>query len=229
MARLPYFKLSMLVVLFILPSCIPYYKLVKSEFPQGKDYNDNREFAFNYIRSKSVFDSFTTLAAFDALWLSDDVRAAYVGMCGRSSGLSSSKKAYLQKEQLEENRRKISFYLLADIRDKAHYSMADKHSIWKMHLKTADGQKVEAEIKDIEPDDLEPEFREMFGHRFELSKSIYLVQFPAYGPSGKYYLNNQFDFSLVISSAKKKTSLKWVASDYKERSELGKDEDFYWS
>ncbi len=46
-------------------------------FDQGKTIDNALGFAKSYVKSVVVYDQFTTVGMFDALWLSDEVRTAY--------------------------------------------------------------------------------------------------------------------------------------------------------
>ena len=122
------------VMLLLFPSCIRYYKLSKSEFPQGVEHEDARDVSHNYVRSGRVLDQFSTLAAFNALWLSNNTREAYVDVYSRRRGKDDTKHDALLKRQLEENKHWISFYILTDIRDATQFSMSDKNSCWTVYL-----------------------------------------------------------------------------------------------
>lgn len=237
-------------MLLLFPSCIRYYKLSKSEFPQGVEHEDTRDITHNYVRSGRALDQFSTLAAFNALWLSNDTREAYVDVYSRRRGKDDAKHDAMLKRQLEENKHWVSFYILTDIRDATQYSMSDKNSTWTVYLEierkkdlnkihcVTSAQELEKahaptiiklepiSIKEI---DVEPEYQEFFGkHRFNLFKDSYLVKFPVSDLEGKPYVQKGDIVTMVFGSAQRDVRLVWDTSDTKKHGELRKDEDFYW-
>ncbi|MFH1831574.1 MAG: hypothetical protein ABH827_02110 [bacterium] len=233
-----FFKHSFLGVIFgflglsvlFLTSCVPYYKLAKTEFPQGVDHKDSRDVTRNYVRTGKAFDQFTTQAIFDALWLSNDTRMAYIKAYSKRRGKEPAKQEALLKRQLEENKHWISFYVLSDIRDITHTALHEPNSYWTMYLEVECNKKVitlePMSIKEIE---VEPEFQEFFGKsRFNLFKNSYLVRFPVQDIDGKVYFAEGSKLTLVFSSPGKDIRLEWNTSDVKKHGEILKDEDFYW-
>lgn len=214
-------------LLLIFPSCIKYYKVIKNEFPQGKKHKDRREVAYNYLRTSKVYNQFTTQAIFHTLWLSNDVRSSYIDDFAQRRGKQQDARDALLKRQLEENRHWISFYVLADLRNRQHVALNDKNAFWTMYLETQDGKRVEPiSIKTI---DLEPEYQRYFGHRYTPYKDMYLVRFPAKALNGREYLKRNDDsFKLIISSPYKRLEVEWQKKNRKKHAELLKDEDFYW-
>ena len=214
-------------MLVLFPSCIKYYKVIKNEFPQGEKRKDRREVAYNFLRTSKVYDQFVTQAIFHTLWLSNDVRAAYIDDFSGRRGKQADARDALLKRQLEENRHWISFYVLADLRNRQHVALNDKNAFWTMYIETQDGKKIEPiSIKNV---DLEPEYQRYFGHRYTPYKDMYLVRFPAKSLNGKKYLKKDDDsFKLMISSPYKKLAVEWQKKNRRKHVELLKDEDFYW-
>jgi hypothetical protein len=214
--------------------CVPYHKLSNTEFPQGQDL-ELKQYAIAqlYLKSASVYEQFSTLGIFDALWLSDDVRNAYVCQNCIDSGKNEEAKQALLNRQLEENKHEISFYVLADIRQNFGRGMSDKNSYWKPYL-VVDDEKVEAKlIKEVE---LDPEYKTFFDPKFSTLKTAYLIQFSATDASGESYLKNCENLKLVISSVEKSCYMEWdlkelrasVAKVVANRKRVKKNEDFYW-
>ncbi|MCF7800255.1 hypothetical protein K9M16_04640 [Candidatus Babeliales bacterium] len=221
--------LSLISILIVTPSCIKYYELSKEEFPQGKDLEDNKKIVSNNIKKLYVYNQFETLAIFDTLWLSNTVRKAYVDIHCSKQGKDEQAKQALMTRQLEENKHWITFYVLADIRDKFHVSLTDKNSYWSLYLQFSDNKKVmPISIKETE---IEPEYQALFNHRFNNFKRYYIVKFAASDLSGKDYLEIKKDFKLVFSSPKKESYITWSLLDQgskNKKEKVLKDEDFYW-
>lgn len=215
------------VTLVCFAGCIPYHKVVKSEFPQAADKKDQRVCVNNYLRTVPVYDQFKTLAIFDALWLSDEMRTAFVDLYGMRRGKDQAGREALLKRQLEENQHWVSFYLLADVRNKTHLSLHDKNAYWTVVLVTEKGVRIEPiSVNEVE---LEPEYESLFAHRLNAFKTPYLVKFPASDLNGERYFTKGQRITLVISSPEKEVVMTWDKCDYKKQHELLKDEDLYWS
>lgn len=218
-----------------LSSCVPYFKLSKSEFPQGKELDIKQLAVANqYLRSATIYDKYTTLAVFDVLWLSDSVRDSYVNINSQKTGKSQTSKDALLNRQLEENKHWVSFYVLADIRQLYNENMNEKNPLWSVYLDLGQDRKIEPEsVKEVE---LDPEYRFFFGTKINSFKTPYLVQFPISGVDSKNYLIDCTVVKLVVSSVDKSCEFVWNLNDIqkslaniaKSKKKVQKDEDFYW-
>lgn len=221
-------------IVFLFNGCVPYHKLCKTEFPQGDDL-ELKQYAIAqlYLRSVSVYSQFTTLAIFDTLWLSDDVRNAYVCQNCVASGKNEDAKQALLNRQLEENKHEISFYVLADIRQNFGRNLSDKNSYWKPFIIINDERIEPSLIKEVE---LDAEYKTFFDPKFSSLKTAYLVQFPAQSPAGVNYLDNCKEIKLVFSSVEKSCFMEWDVNKLHSETEkliashkrFKKNEDFYW-
>ncbi len=221
--------LVLVSLLVVLPSCVKYYDFSKEEFPQGKELDDHKKAVAENMKRVAVYDQFHTDAIFDALWLSDPVRKAYVDINFQKRGKDEQAKQALLARQLEENKHWITFYVLADVRHKTHVSLTDKNSYWSLFLKLSDGQKVmPISVKEV---DLEPEYQALFSYRFNGFKRSYAVRFPTSDLSGKQYLNEDNKFELVFSSPKRESFATWQDEENDtsaKKEKVLKDEDYYW-
>ncbi len=217
----------MIVTLGMLPACIKYHDLVKSEFPQGEKQLDQSSVAATHRRSATVYEEFTTKAIFDGLWLSDTLRTSYVDMYAHKRGLNAEAREALLKRQLEENRVWLSFYLLADVRDNSFTQLNEKSSFWTMYA-TLDGKHklVPESIKEVE---LEPEFQQLFGARFNHFKATYLVKMRLTDVMAEHIAASKYnDIKLTIGSVYKQCVMDWKKEDMKRNDKVLSDEDFYW-
>lgn len=225
-----HFSFSILFIMTVgmLPGCVKYHKILQSEVPQGQSQPEHGEVAQTYLRSCSFYDQFQTLAIFDVLWLSDQLKTTYVKMQSERCGKDEQASEALLRRQLEENKHWISFIMLTDIRDKLYVALSEKDSAWSVFLQTVDGEKVQPiSIKEIE---LEPEYQYFFGSRFNLFKKSYLVKFPAKPLDGTAYLDRGNSFKMTIASTKRVSSVEWSAREVKTaQKKVLADEDFYWS
>lgn len=223
-------KFLMMIVLVVAPGCIKYYDLAKSEFPQGEKQPDQREVAQRYRRVARVYDEFETKAIFYGLWLSDEVRKSYVDVYSSKRGLSDEAREEMLKRQLEENKHWISFYVLADVRDKTYTALNDKNAAWTLYA-DVDGKKIVPDKDGIRVlDYLEPELQLFFGKAvFDLFKTGYLIKFLV-DPSLADQLTKGSvkQVKIDIHSTTKNCALVWQKEELESKRKVTSDEDFYW-
>jgi hypothetical protein len=211
--------------------------MVPSETSQGQEHKDQRQVVDENVRSARVYNEWETSAMFDVLWASDDTRKSYVDSFCKRRGKSEIDKSAMLREHLEENQKNISFYVLADVRDRFHPDLSGDNPAWTMFL-DFNGQKVApSSIKEVE---LDPEVLVLFSHRFPKPKFkiSYLVKFPAKSAAGNFYVQPGIPFKMMLSSTTKQCELGWqgghpvrvknVRRRCDKKRKLMKDEDFYW-
>jgi hypothetical protein len=224
-----------LLLVVCLPSCIRTYKLVPSESPQGSKYKDQREVVKDNLRSVKVYNEWETAAAFDVLWMSEQTQRAYVDSFCMRRGKDTAGHDLMLQTQLAKNESEISFYVLADVRDKFHPSLKDKNASWTMYLELAKSKILPTKIEEVE---LDPEILALFGHRYAKPKFKipYLVTFAAKDLDGKAYITPATPFKMVISSVARLCVLGWQGDeqvlvkevDNTSQGAVIKDEDYYW-
>ena len=196
--------LFLILILSLFPSCIKYYELSNIEFHQGHDHDDEREALVGNKKGMTIYDEFMTRAIFDVLYLAEPVRMAYVDLHCDKKGLDSFTKKRLQAREIELNKHWITFYVLADIRDKKHVALTDKNSAWSLFLRLKDNTDIAPlSIKEVE---LEPEYQRLFGPMFNSFKRSYEIKFPAKDLNNNNYLKNNEPFRLFVSSAYKESA-----------------------
>jgi hypothetical protein len=211
-------------------SCVKYHDLVKSEFPQGGRLPDQRAIAQRYRRTATLYEEFQTRAVCSALWCSDEWRTAYVDVYGSKRGLSAESREEMLKRQLEENQHWITFYLLADVRDKTFTSLGDSVASWSVYAEV-DGKKMTPAPKKegIREVELEPELQLFFGPTFNLFKGAYLIRIPINQDlAGRLAKRDVRSLKLVVSSSTEYCTLEWTKEQLEEKTKALKDEDFYW-
>jgi hypothetical protein len=214
-----------LLSMLMMSSCIRYDKLLKTEVPQGTDYLDKRDIAYNYVRSVAVYDEFITRALFSMLWLSDEVRNAYADIYCSKRGIQGDAREEFLKRQLEENNHWYAFYVLADVRDKTYLMLNEKNAVWTLSLDL--GNKMILIPESVKEVDIEPEFQSFFGNNFTLFKTAYLVKFAKVDATGNVF-NASDTVKLIVSSPYKKVNAVWEKHKLKKKGALLKNEDFYW-
>lgn len=190
---------------FLFPSCIKYYKIANTETHQGHAHQDERVALDGNKKKLAIYDQFMTQAIFDVLYLNDDVRFAYVDKYCEKNGLDEFAMKSLQSREMELNKNWISFYVLADIRDKKHTALTDPKSTWSMFLDFGNGIRISPlNIKEL---NLEPEYQTLFGSLFSTFVRSYEVKFPARDLNNIPYRKDKIPFKLFFSSAFKESAL----------------------
>lgn len=198
-----YFAWLLLFSLSVLPGCGRVIEWGKKNFYQGEESPSYTQTPKEYICSVTVYDQLATQAQFDALWLSDAVRMAYVNAFADRTGKNSEQKNMLLRRELEENNHYITFYVLSLY----NISLGDCLSEWSMVLKSNNQMYHPAEIKYV---DLSPEFRLFFGPLMSRFKNVYQVRFDAKDVEGQPILTPfSKDIQLCFRSTKKDVALLW--------------------
>lgn len=152
-----------------------------SRLYQGDSFKLNSEQIDKYMRWVTVYDQFTTVAMFDALWLSSSVRAVFAQEHAFREGKSEEHYKAGLRRQLEEPNHFIAFYVLS----LHEVVLGDPASEWSVFL-IVDGHKLDPiEIKGI---DLPYEYQMFFGKRLTLFKDSYSIKFNAKNPEDKPYI-----------------------------------------
>lgn len=197
-----------LVLLFLLPNCARVVHWGKERFGQIDKVAINICPACAYVRTVHLYDLFNNAAYFDVLWLSNTVRRVYSELYALEKCKKSLARDNFFSRQLQENNYTISFYLLMP-QDKEHTLAYDTITgLWSVSLLVDGICYTPLEIKAIE---LAPEYRRIFGNRYNIYKTPYLIQFDAHDNSGNYILKPSTRvMTLQFVSPWYSTDVKWV-------------------
>ncbi len=176
MKQIVYAALLVFLVLSF-SSCSRYISWGKEVFNQGEKLDTYAENVKPYIRSGRVYDQFTTLGNFDAMWLADPVRRAYAQSYSHKRGYSKEQYVNFLQNQLEENDHFISFYLLAIVGGPGVIELNNKNSLWAIQLKIGDDYFTPVKIEVVEQ--LPAEYQYFFGKYWTVFKAQYLISFNA--------------------------------------------------
>ena len=197
------FLLVFAIILHFLPGCGRIIDWGKDNFYQGEKVEKEIESTKCYIKSKKVYDQFTLVGAFDALWLADPVRTVYANIYARKHGKTQEQKRVFLRRQLEENNHFIAFYVLS----LKEFLLGDKDSQWTLLLKIKDKFFTPSEIKKIE---LCPAYKDIFGKKYNIFKDVYLVYFNAKDIEDNYILGESVDhMALLFRAMDKEVELSW--------------------
>jgi hypothetical protein len=166
-------------MLVLFPGCSRYVCWFEDVFNRGKRQKTYDCLTERYIRSVRVYDQFDTLGIFDALWLHDEVREAYVSAYASTRCLDDMTIQRMLHNEFEQNRYTISFYVLATTRH--DLLLTDDSSEWHVQL-IVDGECVSP--IDIKFVSLSPEYIRFFGPWFNKFKQHYIITFDAAAPDG---------------------------------------------
>lgn len=156
-----------------------------------------------YIRSVTIYDQLTTQAMFDALWLSDEVRVAYADLYVFRRGKEQEYKNAFLRQQLEENRHHISWYVLS----LHEVALDDPQSLWSVFLCIDENTVTPVDVKAVE---LPYEYRIFFGSHLTAFKIPYLIRFDAKDSQGKPFITSRTrSIALHFRSAEKERVLLW--------------------
>lgn len=173
---LPYYFFVLLLTLLTLPSC-RYYTWVKDIYNQGEYIETPIDCVRQYWRAQHVYDQFSPLAHFDVLWLSDEVRMAYVQVHAQKHCLCEDSLELLKCRQREENKHYISFYILSAVTASlGSDDLSAKDSEWVVHLIINNVCYTACEIKEVE---LPTEYALFLCKVNTRYKRTYLVRFDA--------------------------------------------------
>lgn len=191
-------------ILFImLPGCGRLVDWGKKTFNQGQEGEGINKRVRDYIRSVKVYDQFTTRGIFDAMWLGDEVRAAYADLYAYRQGKSDEHTKAFLRRQLEENKLFIAFYVLSLY----EVPLGDPSSEWTIIMKINDKEFTPCEIKKIE---LPHEYRIFFGDKFNRFKEAYMVKFNAKNMDEEFILTPETScIELLFRALDRRVSLCW--------------------
>lgn len=203
------FLISIVILsLSVLPGCHRYECWLKDVFYQGECIDKHACIVRQYIRSEHVYDQFSTVAHFDALWLSDEVRTAYAQVYATKHCLSDERYTAFLRRQQEENRHYISLYLLSAFR--AHYGsplLNEKDAEWSICLQVGDCAYRPIEVKLVE---MSPEYVMFYGKIYTRFKTAYMIKFDANDIAGNpIFARGIPSFALLFTSADRRIKLVW--------------------
>ena len=182
----------------------------KEKVPQGQKHKADITSPEKYVRSAKLHDQFKTVAIFDAMWASDEVRTAFANLVAFKSGKNDEQRKAFLRRQLAENDHFILFYVLStDIAE-----LGESSSDWTLFLQVGNRSFAAKEIKQI---DLCPEYKAFFGKKFNRYKIAYRVKFDAKDVDESPLIKKDtYEMSLRFMSMKKETTLSWnVGADCK--------------
>lgn len=206
-------KLLALGVILMLPGCITKRAINwgKETFNQGSELNISIKDAQKNLRSIRIYQKFATQGLFDILWLSDMVRAAYATIYMGKHGINDDQLSSMITRQQALNEHTISFYVLGyqpSLGKMQLLSMEDEQASWSIFLDVDGRTYVPATIKLL--DSIAPEYRYIFGKRYNRHQKKYLVTFDARDAQGTPVITERSErITLCLSNGERKESVEW--------------------
>jgi hypothetical protein len=160
-----------------------------------------------YIRTIHLYDQTSTIAHFDTLWLTKEVRTLYLKAYADRRCLSEERYRTLLRRQHEEAKHYISFYVLAAFPGDDTISLSDKNAPWTITLVVNTMCYTPSEIKIAE---IAPEYINFFGKRWTQFKKPYLVRFNAKDQDGDPIIpSGTCSVELHFASVVREAGMQW--------------------
>jgi hypothetical protein len=203
-------QILLTTLLIVLSGCTPMIEWGKKAFYQGELIELDIDVVRSYIRSISAYDQFSTIARFDALWLSPEVRKIYTELLVRTTGQSEDQKKVVLIRQQDEMKHFIMFYILSPY----NITLGEANSYWTLFLSVDGISYHPIEIKVIELNQI---YRAFFGERQMRFCISYQVKFDALTIENKPIINEQTkEIILYFRSLDKELTLQWCLNSFVE-------------
>ncbi len=212
-----------------LPGCNELVNWSKDHLQQPDEQKRNFSVvAAHYLRHKKVYEQFTSLADFAALFLSDTVRLAYLDFYVYRNFKSEEDKQAARTRFLAENDYYITFYVSAWQRPTEYMNertlftgerrvlgeiLGNAEAEWQVSMRV-DGVEYEPEV--IDQVEIPLEYRVFFGSWISQFKKTYMLKFAAHDKNNKVILDrNLHDVELVFRRLHQEVRLSWIDTHYK--------------
>jgi hypothetical protein len=207
--NMKYVGMTMLIFWLTMPGCrMSDWGL--SHFEQGDVRQTPKEMVLAHVRSAKIYDEFTTVGIFDALWLSDAVLVANAdARAAKFAQDPEARDAYLTQQRID-NASFISFYVVSYMPNNS-YPLADKQSLWSAILLVGDKRYEPLSVQSV---DLSPEYLFFLDKILNRHKMVYLVKFARNDKQGKSILSSDTDaMKLWMSTVDRSVNLVWQLHD----------------
>lgn len=193
-------------LILLLPGCGRLVDWSKHHFDQGTSRDLPTRTVRKHVRHARVYDDFSTVGLFDVLWLSDDVRQAYVDAYASKFLKDAASKESFLRRQLAENDHFLSFYVMSYVPDNT-LPLGDKGSLWSVLLKV--GNKY-YEPKNVQSVELNPEYMKFLEPVMTKFKTVYLVKFERKDTEGAAILSSKSrELGIEFRTLDKSTRVAW--------------------
>lgn len=195
----------------------------KENFKQAERYEEAivKQMA-PYLRSVIVYDQFSNIADFSAIFLTDAARMLYVDYYIKRHTISKEKESVIRQRLLNENKYYISFYLIGSQSETAYIDnralftgryhkhqplLGEKDAEWQVSLRVKNREYAADSVRVVE---LPVEYQHFFGSKYSQFKSIYFVKFDALDADDIEILPSGYHtVTLQLTSPQYKSQLVW--------------------
>lgn len=180
-----------------------------------------------YLKSTIVYQQLSTIASFDALFLTDQARMLYVDYYVKRHLVSDEKESIMRQRLLNENKYYISFYVVGSQTENLYVSshalftgeyhkqgplMGEKEAEWQIAMRVDGQEYVPDSVRVVE---LPLEYQHFYGSKYSQFKTAYLVKFDAVDEYDREILSSATqDISLIFTSPRYETKLEWKNVSY---------------
>ena len=207
-------KIYVLFIIFVTILFSGCYRMIdwgKQRFYQGCKIDACLTVPREHIRTTRVYDQFSTVGIFNAMWLSDAVLKSYTKLHAEKYALNECAEYNFLERQRANNRDLLSFYVLAydpNATTSPFEPDRGKEAAWTIYLKIEERAYEPVFLKEL--DELEPEYELFFGKDLTNFKTIYLVQFSALDCDGNPLIySDTRSIVLCLNSIKVHAALVW--------------------
>lgn len=202
-----YFLPIMFGFLLLAPGCANRFSDWSSDHvEQGIVRAVPKKVVLDYLRTARIYKDFSTRGFFDALWLSDEVRTAYVDLHAAQSALAEDEKQELLHRQLAENEKELSFYLLSHIPD-TDKALGEEDCSWTVALRV---NGILYKPKNITEIEFGPEYALLLKTVTSRHKNNQLVTFALKDERGRSIITRKTRLiELVFSTVDRSAVLTW--------------------
>lgn len=195
--------------LLLLSGCNRLAEWATLNFYQGADISGCNERPLCYVRSVTVYDQFTTIGMFDALWLSDKVRTDYVTLQAFRVGKTFEQRNASLRRHFEENKHFVEFIILGLYNDR----LTGTSPRWSVTMEIDGNEQLFAPVE-LKLVTLDPEYKSFFSKVLTPFKTAYLVKFNARDVNNVPLITAATQkIALVFRSVNREAQLCWSLSD----------------
>ncbi len=171
-------------------------------FYQSQTYKEDEAVVKRYLKGIRLYDQFETVAIFDALWNSDEVRTVYSRLYAKVMGKDEESELAFLKRQLSADTYSIAFYVLSP----TSIPLTVTPPTWVVYVEIDGKRYLPAEIKVAE---LPGEYVMFFGKRLTAHKQPYEVKFDRKDSEGNDILIGKKMIKLFFSNPRYFGSVGW--------------------
>ena len=194
-------------LLFLISGCSRYVCWAQKTFKQAPELGISVAPARAYLRSEYVYDQFSTVGLFDALWLTNTVRDTAHRIYAARWSMDADMLEEILDNQHTENYNTLSFYLLIAPEENNFVTLSNAQAEWSIVLDVDGTYYLPRTIQEV---DLDPQYRLIFGKLYSHFKVPYLITFEAFDDQERAVISTKTQkVRLVLRSVNYTAALVW--------------------